>query len=69
MLPPDLADGEARARREQDTDILDRPKGPPAMAFEGGQNPVYRPSIALGGAPPVDHQIAVLGGTGDLHRQ
>jgi len=69
VLPSDQADGEGRPRAKQDADVLDRTKGPPAMAFEGGQNPVYRPSIALGGAPPVDHQIAVLGGAGDLHRQ
>lgn len=33
VLPSDLADGEVRARREQDADILDRTKRPPAIPF------------------------------------
>lgn len=39
------------------------------MPFEGGQDPVEPASVVFAGAPPVDHQIAVVGGTGDLHRQ
>jgi len=69
VLAADLADGVARARREQDLDLLDRTKGSPASPFEGGQGPVERASVVLAGAPPIDHQIAVVGGTGDLHRQ
>ena len=69
MLASDLADGVAGPRREQDLDILDWPKRPPALPFEGGQDPVERASVVLAGAPPVDHQIAVVGGAGDLHRQ
>jgi len=69
MLVADLADGVAGPRREQDLDILDRSKGSPTIPFEGGQDPVESASVVLAGAPPVDHQIAVIGGTGDLHRQ
>lgn len=69
MLAADLADGVAGSRREQDLDTLDRTKGSPAIPLEAGQDPVERASVAFAGAPPVDHQIAVVGGTGDLHRQ
>lgn len=69
MLAADLADGVAGPRREQDLNILDRTKRSPAMPFEGGQDPVESASVVLAGAPPVDHQIAVVGGTRDLHRQ
>ena len=69
VLAPDLADGVAGPRREQDLDLLDRTKRPPALPFEGSQDPVERASVVLAGASPVDHQIAVVGGTGDLHRQ
>lgn len=69
MPTPDLTGLETRPRPQQDLDVVDRPRGPPALARQRRQDGVHDGPMRRAEPSPVEDQIAVIGGSGRPHRQ